>query len=63
MANLFVGSNRGQTEKDIVKGSSTNSTDIEVRIDDTKGWKRSEIVQKLRELANKIQTDTAIQFG
>lgn len=56
MANLFLGLNRGQTEKDIVTGSATGSKDVEVRIDDSKSWKKSEILAKLDEIKNYFLT-------
>jgi hypothetical protein len=33
MASQFIGLNRGQTLKDVVTGTSTQSTDFELRID------------------------------
>lgn len=62
MANLFIGKNKGQTQKDIVKGSSTNATNIEVRIDDTTGMTRDEIKRALVEIGNALLVDTTINF-
>jgi len=58
MANLYLGINRGQSQKDVVTGSSTNSTDIELRIDDSKSLKKSEVIQKVKDLLNVLLTKT-----
>lgn len=63
MASEYYGLNRGQTEFQIVNGTSTNSTDIEVRVDLTKGFKKSEVLVKLEELADHILKDKAAVFG
>lgn len=57
MASEFYGINRGQTEPDVVKGTSTNSTDIEVRVDLTKGLLESEVLFLLETIINKIITN------
>ena len=54
MADRFFGLNRGQREFDVTEGASTGSTDIEIRVDTGKSWKKSEILQKLEELKNHI---------
>lgn len=54
MANRYFGLNRGQTEFDIVQDSSTNSTDIELRVDLSKSLTKSEVLVKLEELENAI---------
>lgn len=63
MASEYYGLNRGQTEFSIVNGTSTNSTDIEVRVDLTKSWKKAEVLQKLEEIKNHILKDKAAVFG
>lgn len=62
MANLYLGLNRGQTAKDVVSGSSTNSTDIELRIDDSKSLKKSEIIQKVEEILDVLLTSKTVAF-
>lgn len=54
MASRYWGINRGQTEFDIVEGSSTNSTDLELVLDLTKNLSKSEVLVKLEELENRI---------
>lgn len=54
MASEYYGLNRGQTEFQVVNSSSTNSTDIEVRIDLTKGFTTAEIDNKLQEIYDTI---------
>lgn len=45
MASIFIGYNRGadQSPDQATEGSSTGSTDIELRVDTGKGWTRSEV--------------------
>lgn len=50
MADLFVGFNRGVEgfkPSDFTTGSSTGSTDIELRLDDTKGFTRLDVLKAL----------------
>lgn len=54
MAQEYYGLNRGQTEFNVVNGTSTNSTDIEVRIDTSKNFTTSEIKNKLQEIYDTI---------
>lgn len=56
MASLFIGINRGQTAKDVVTGSATATKDIEIRVDDTKGLLKSEIIQKVQDLLDVFLT-------
>ncbi len=50
MAQWYLGINRGQTENpgNVARGTSTNSTDFEVRIDTTKGSTREDVIKALR---------------
>jgi len=59
MANLYVGLNRGQTQKDVVTGASTGTKDVELRIDDSKGLRKSEVLQKLEEIRNHFLTKSS----
>lgn len=46
MASIYYGENRGDNNWDetvVQSGSSTNSTDIEVRIDTGKSWTTAEV--------------------
>lgn len=55
MANAFFGINRGNdglVPVQIVRGSSTGATDIELRIDDTKGVTRKDVKIALEALEN-----------
>lgn len=54
MANRFYGVNRGQTQEDIVNASSTQSTDIEVRVDLSKSLTAEEVITKLKQIEDKI---------
>lgn len=50
MADLYIGLNRGQegfTASDFTVGSSSGSTDMELRIDDSKSLTRLDIVKFL----------------
>lgn len=52
MASFYYGCNRGtslgEVEKDITTGTSSGSTDIEIRIDETKSLNRNDVVTFLR---------------
>lgn len=54
MASEYYGLNRGQHSEDVTQGSSTGSTDIEVRIDLTKGLGESDVMILLDEIKNYI---------
>lgn len=49
MASFYIGLNRGTQnmaeQYNLTTGTSTGSTDIELRIDETKGWTRKEIME------------------
>lgn len=51
MANRYYGLNRGQTNNDVTEGSSTGSTDVELRVDLSKSFTKSDILMKLVEFA------------
>jgi hypothetical protein len=54
MANRYYGLNRGQQQDDVTEGSSTGSTDIEVRVDLSKSFTKGDVVVKLEELRNYV---------
>ncbi len=57
MASHYIGLNRGNVglgEAQFTVGTSTGSTDIEVRIDDTIPWSREEVVIALQAIADKL---------
>lgn len=67
MADIFIGANRGviftgpdaQTSGGVIEGSSTGSTDIEIRIDTGKGTTRQDanlIIARLLEYLNDGRT-------
>jgi hypothetical protein len=60
MASRYYGVERGQTRKDVVEGSSTNSTGIELVVDLTKvsadGYSQREILLALEYIKEYIQT-------
>lgn len=65
MANWFTGINRGkvQNPQSIVAGTSTGSTDIELRVDTTKGTTKEDVILSLRAfeqfiLSNGVGTTT-----
>jgi hypothetical protein len=61
MANRFYGLNNLATnhrQENVVTGTSTQSTDIEVRIDDTKSWSRLQIVEALEAISRRISIGT-----
>lgn len=55
MASQFTGLNRGQHLSDVVTGTSTNGTDIEVRIDLTKNVNELDIEIALTDILNYIR--------
>lgn len=57
MTDHFMGINRGKTgadEADWVRGTSTGSTDLELRIADASGWTRNEIYDALHRMAEEL---------
>jgi hypothetical protein len=57
MADHFIGTNRGLellSEKSWTYGTSTGSTDLEIRIGDAFGWTRQEIYDALVAAADRI---------
>lgn len=63
MADHYIGINRGaigQAENLLTKGTSTGSTDVEVRIADAAGWNRLELRLALEAIIDDIQAPTVI---
>ncbi len=56
MANRYIGGNLGDTDEDIVEGSSTNSTDVEVRVDLSKGLEKIDAKMILEAIIRRIDT-------
>jgi len=54
MASVFYGINRGKNFETAVVGSSTNSTDVEIRVDSTKILSREELFEAIEQLENYI---------
>lgn len=63
MASEFYGFNRGQTEFSVTEGSSTGSTDVELRVDLTKNLTKEEICSILQMLENVIMKNTTKVLG
>jgi hypothetical protein len=63
MAHRFYGLNRGQTEFDVVDAATTQTKDIEVNIDLSKGLEKVEIAVKLDEIKNAIMKDASNVLG
>lgn len=57
MANQYYGLNRGQNEFDITQGTSTQSTDVELRFDLSKSLTKSEVLMALEKIENQILKD------
>lgn len=55
MANAYVGLNRGQNINDIVENTSTNSTDVELRIDQSKSLTKEEVLRALDNIKAALQ--------
>lgn len=54
MADHYIGVNRGTNllhEVNYVRGTSTGSTDLEVRLADAAGWTRQEVIDALNNIA------------
>lgn len=58
MASRYFGISRGQKEFDIVEGSSTNSTNVELVVDLAANVEKSELIDMLNALKNKILKST-----
>lgn len=56
MASQYFGLNRGASSQpdEVSVGTSTNATDVEVRIDLTKGWTRAELDEYLSRIKDFI---------
>lgn len=57
MADVFYGLDRGENEFDIVTQATSPGKDVEIAYDDAVSWEKSELVQKLQELINRIIKD------
>jgi hypothetical protein len=60
MANNFIGINRGKLEEvpvSIAVGSSTQATDIELRVDTGKGTTRKDVILALRAIEFYIESN------
>jgi hypothetical protein len=64
MAQRYIGANRGNihldTDTDLTYGTSTGSTDVELRIDDSKSWTRLELINFLTVLQAFLEAPTNI---
>ena len=47
MAELYIGLNRGQYTNQVVYGSSTNNTDVELRVNLATGIQKEEVLEAL----------------
>ena len=54
MADRIYGLDRGDTEFDVVEGSSTPTKDVEVVVDLAVSLEKSEVLQKIEEIKNHI---------
>lgn len=54
MAIQYYGLNRGENEDDVTTGASTTSKKLEVTLDLTGGFERSEVLLALEKIANYI---------
>lgn len=63
MASQFSGRNVGQHLTDVVTGTATQSTDIEIRIDLTKNWTEMEIEWAFTDLLNFIRQNRSPYAG
>jgi len=64
MAMLYIGQNAGQETSNSevpVAGSSTQSTDVEVRIDLTKTWNSVELRQAVENILNALDFSSLIR--
>lgn len=60
MANLYVGINRGQYPRQIVFKSSTNSTDMELRIDLSKNLNDADRAELIRAIEEAVANPPAV---
>lgn len=60
MASRFIGINRGQSEFSVVEGASTNSTDIELRVDTGKNLTKNEVRMAMIMIENYLLKNTTI---
>jgi hypothetical protein len=61
MAQRFYGLNNSATfnrQEEVTTGLATTGTDLEVRIDDTKGWTRLRVAEALQAIIGRIQSGT-----
>lgn len=58
MANTFYGINVGEQEHDIAKDTSTNSTDIELNVDDSNAPTKQDVLLALEYFKRYILKDT-----
>jgi len=54
MADIIYGINRGDVEEDVTIGASSPSQDIEVVVDDAVGLTKTEVIQHLDMIKNRI---------
>lgn len=45
-------------QEDVLTDTSTTSTDVEVRINDAKSWKRNTVIQALEAIIRRIRSGT-----
>ncbi len=57
MASQYYGLNRGQTEFSTVSGTSTNSTDVELRYDTGVSLTKEEVILLTEQILNQILKD------
>jgi len=57
MARQYIGTNKGQTEFDIVTGTASPGKDIEVNYDLTVFTEKEQVLLKLEEITNQILKD------
>lgn len=55
MASHYYGMNVGDHATDLVLGTSTGSTDVEIRVDDTNVTTRQQLVEAIDQLRIQIQ--------
>jgi hypothetical protein len=63
MATQFIGKNRGAARTTITTGTSTTGKSLELTVDLTAGWKRSEIIVALEELEDYILDTRTTPFA
>ncbi len=63
MSDRFIGLNRGSvghSDSKITRGSSTGSTDVEVRIADAAGWTRKEVILALQVIIDDLAAPSTV---